>query len=146
MFEAFRRIGAILLKEFIQMRRDRLTFGMMIVVPVIQLALFGFAINSDPRHLPTVLYLEDDSAIVRSLVSGLKNSSYFDIVGSVDSADAATAALQRGDAAFAITVPAGFTRGVLRGDKPEMLIEADASDPSAASNAIGQISRSRSRP
>ncbi len=139
MFEAFRRIGAILLKEFIQMRRDRLTFGMMIVVPVIQLALFGFAINSDPRHLPTVLYLEDDSAIVRSLVSGLKNSSYFDITGSVTSADQATAALQRGDAAFAITVPAGFTRGVLRGDRPEMLIEADASDPSAASNAIGQI-------
>ncbi len=139
MFDSLRRIGAILLKEFIQMRRDRLTFGMMIAVPVIQLTLFGFAINSDPRHLPTVLYLEEDSPIVRSLVAGMKNSSYFDIVASVPSADKATQALQSGDAAFAVTVPAGFTRGVLRGDRPELLIEADASDPSAASNAVGFI-------
>ena len=139
MFEALRRIGAIMLKEFIQMRRDRLTFGMMIVVPVIQLTLFGFAINSDPRHLPTLLYLEDDSTIVRSLAAGLQESSYFDIEGEVRSADAATRALQAGDAAFVITVPAGFTRAVLRGDHPQLLIEADASDPSAASNAVGMI-------
>jgi ABC-2 type transport system permease protein len=135
----FNRIGAILLKEFIQMRRDRLTFGMMIMVPVIQLTLFGFAINSDPRHLPTLLYIKDDSTIVRSLIAGLKTSTYFDIVGQVDNPDTATAKLQNGDAAFVITIPPGFTRGVLRGDKPEMLIEADASDPSAASNAVGFI-------
>ena len=135
----FNRIGAILLKEFIQMRRDRLTFGMMIMVPVIQLTLFGFAINSDPRHLPTYLYVQDNSTIVRSLIAGLKASSYFDIVGEVGDPDTATAKLQNGDAAFVITVPPGFTRGVLRGDKPELLIEADASDPSAASNAVGFI-------
>ncbi len=135
----FNRIGAILLKEFIQMRRDRLTFGMMIAVPVIQLTLFGFAINSDPRHLPTYLYLQDNSTIVRSLVAGLRTSSYFDIVGQVGDPDTATQKLQNGDAAFVITVPPGFTRGVLRGDKPELLIEADASDPSAASNAVGFI-------
>lgn len=135
----FNRIGAILLKEFIQMRRDRLTFGMMIAVPVIQLTLFGFAINSDPRHLPTYLYVQDNSTIVRSLIAGLKTSSYFDIVGEVGDPDTATAKLQNGDAAFVITVPPGFTRGVLRGDKPELLIEADASDPSAASNAVGFI-------
>ena len=139
MGDALRRIFAILLKEFIQMRRDRMTFGMMIMVPVIQLTLFGFAINSDPRHLPTLLYLEDDSTMVRSIVSGLGTSSYFNITGQVHSAKEATDALQAGDAAFVITVPAGFTRGVLRGDKPDMLIEADASDPSAASNAVGVI-------
>ncbi len=136
-----RRILAILTKEFIQMRRDRMTFGMMIMVPVIQLTLFGFAINSDPRHLPTLLYLEDDSTIVRSLTAGLQNSSYFNITGQVHSAAEATEALQAGTAAFVITVPAGFTRGVLRGDHPDLLIEADASDPSAASNAVGQISQ-----
>jgi len=139
MLSAWRRVFAILLKEFIQMRRDRMTFGMMIMVPVIQLTLFGFAINSDPRHLPTLLYLEDNSTEVRSLVAGLENSSYFDIVGQVTDPNIATAKLQSGDVAFVITVPAGFTRDMLRGDKPELLIEADASDPSAASNAVGQI-------
>jgi ABC-2 type transport system permease protein len=137
----FHRILAILTKEFIQMRRDRMTFGMMIMVPVIQLTLFGFAINSDPRHLPTLLYLEDNSSAVRSIVSGLSNSSYFDIKGQVESAEAGTRALQSGDVAFVVTVPAGFTRALLRGDKPDLLIEADASDPSAASNAVGMISQ-----
>lgn len=141
MLEPLRRIFAILLKEFIQMRRDRMTFGMMIMVPVIQLALFGFAINSDPRHLPTLLYLEDDSTVVRSLVSGLQNSTYFDIKGRVTDPDAATQKLQNGEVAFVVTVPAGFTRALLRGDHPQLLIEADASDPSAASNAVGVISQ-----
>ena len=141
MFAPLTRIFAILLKEFIQMRRDRMTFGMMILVPVVQLTLFGFAINSDPRHLPTLLYLEDDSAMVRSLVAGLQTSTYFDIKGQVHSAKDATEALQAGDAAFVITIPAGFTRDLLRGDHPQMLIEADASDPSASSNAVGQIAQ-----
>jgi ABC-2 type transport system permease protein len=136
---ALRRIGAILTKEFIQMRRDRLTSAIMVVMPIMQLILFGFAINSDPRHLPTLLYLEDRSAIVRSLTAGLQNSSYFDIEGEVQSAEAGTKALQSGEAAFVITVPAGFTRDMLRGDRPQLLIEADASDPSAASNAVGMI-------
>jgi ABC-2 type transport system permease protein len=138
---ALRRIFAILLKEFIQMRRDRMTFAMMIIVPVVQLGLFGFAINSDPRHLPTLLYLEDDSTVVRSLVAGLQNSTYFDIKGRVTDPDTATQELQNGEVAFVITVPAGFTRAMLRGDHPQLLIEADASDPSAASNAVGQINQ-----
>ncbi|HTM81676.1 ABC transporter permease [Asticcacaulis sp.] len=136
---AWRRIGAILTKEFIQMRRDRLTSAIMIIMPIMQLILFGFAINSDPRHLPTLLYLEDRSAVVRSLKAGLQNSSYFDIKGEVQSADAGTKALQSGEAAFVVTVPAGFTRNLLRGDHPQLLIEADASDPSAASNAVAMI-------
>ncbi len=136
---AWRRIGAILTKEFIQMRRDRLTSAIMFVMPIMQLVLFGFAINSDPRHLPTLLYLEDRSAVVRSLTAGLQNSSYFDIKGEVQSAEAGTKALQSGEVAFVVTVPAGFTRDLLRGDHPQLLIEADASDPSAASNAVGMI-------
>jgi ABC-2 type transport system permease protein len=135
----FNRIGAILLKEFIQMRRDRLTFGIMIVMPVIQLILFGFAINSDPRHLPTYLYVQDNSTLVRSIIAGMKTSSYFDIVGEVNDPETALQKLQTGEAAFVVTVPPGFTRGVLRGDQPELLLEADASDPSAASNAVGFI-------
>ena len=121
------------------MRRDRLTFGMMILMPVIQLILFGFAINSDPRHLPTYFYVQDNSTLVRSIIAGMKTSSYFDIVGEVDDPRAALQKLQSGDAAFVVTVPPGFTRGVLRGDQPELLLEADASDPSAASNAVGFI-------
>jgi len=136
---AWRRIGAILTKEFIQMRRDRLTSAIMFVMPIMQLVLFGFAINSDPRHLPTLLYLEDRSAVVRSLTAGLQNSSYFDIKGEVQSAETGTRALQSGEVAFVVTVPAGFTRDLLRGDHPQLLIEADASDPSAASNAVGMI-------
>ena len=108
------RIIAILFKEFIQMRRDRLTFAIMIAMPIIQLILFGFAINSDPRHLPTYLYLEDDSAIVRSMVSGMKTSTYFDIVGQVHSVEEGTQKLRNGEAAFVVTVPAGFTRGTVK--------------------------------
>ncbi|HEX7800839.1 MAG TPA: ABC transporter permease [Asticcacaulis sp.] len=136
---SFRRVMAILIKEFIQMRRDRLTFAMMLVIPVVQLALFGFAINSDPRHLPTLLYMEEQSALTRSIVAGMENSTYFDIIGSVPSAEAGRKALQSGEAAFVLTVPAGFTRGVERGDRPQLLLEADASDPSAASNAVGMF-------
>jgi len=141
MWQALNRVAAILIKEFIQMRRDRMTFALMLMVPVMQLGLFGFAINSDPRHLPTLLYLEETSAPVRSLVAGLQNSSYFNIIGTVSSAEEGTLALKRGDAAFVVTVKAGFTRALWRGDKPDLLIEADASDPSAASNAVGMITQ-----
>jgi ABC-2 type transport system permease protein len=141
MHKALGRVAAILIKEFIQMRRDRMTFAMMLFLPIIQLVLFGFAINSDPRHLPTVLYLEETSTPVRSIVAGLENSSYFDVKGTVATADEGTRALQNGEAAFVITVRAGFTRSLLRGDKPELLIEADASDPSASSSAVAMASQ-----
>ncbi|MDC7683721.1 ABC transporter permease [Asticcacaulis sp. BYS171W] len=139
MISPLRRILAILTKEFIQMRRDRMTFGMMVMVPIVQLALFGFAINADPRHLPTVLYLEDESPVVRSIVAGMAQSSYFDIQAQVHDQAQAEALLQAGEAAFVVHIPAGFTRDLLRGEKPSLLIEADASDPSAASGAVAQI-------
>ncbi|WP_343684672.1 ABC transporter permease [Asticcacaulis sp.] len=139
MIAPLKRILAILAKEFIQMRRDRMTFGMMIMVPIIQLTLFGFAINSDPRHLPTAVYLEETSPAVRSIVAAMRQSTYFDIKQQVFDPAEADRLLQNGEVAFVVEVPSGFTRGLLRGDRPQLLLSADASDPSAASGAVGQM-------
>lgn len=139
MIAPLKRILAILAKEFIQMRRDRMTFGMMIMVPIIQLTLFGFAINSDPRHLPTAVYLEETSPAVRSIVAAMHQSTYFDIKKQVFDPAEADRLLQNGEVAFVVEVPSGFTRGLLRGDRPQLLLSADASDPSAASGAVGQM-------
>ncbi len=132
------RIGAISMKELVQMRRDRLTFGMMFGIPIIQLVLFGFAINTDPRDLPTALLLEEQSPIVRSMVAGLEQSGYYDIVLATDDPRETETLLASGKVSFVVSFPSGFTRGLIRGDQPQVLIEADASDPSASSNAIGQ--------
>jgi len=134
------RAIAILMKEFIQMRRDRTTFAMMVGVPVMQLLLFGYAINMDPKHLPTALHVADNGVYARSIEAALKNSDYFDIVRLARTPAEASALLDRGDVAFSITIPPDFTRKLVRGERPQLLIEADASDPSAASNALATIS------
>jgi ABC-2 type transport system permease protein len=142
---SFRRLFAILMKEFIQMRRDRMTFALMIGVPVMQLLLFGFAINTDPRHLPTVVHLADDSIYARSIGAALKNSDYFDIVAVARTPQEAERMLDEGDVAFAITVPTNFARDLVRGESPQLLIQADASDPAASSIALatlGDLARS----
>lgn len=131
------RIAAVLIKEFIQLRRDRLTFGMMIGIPIMQLVLFGFAINTDPRHLPTALILAENSAFTRSIVAGMANSDYFRIIETVSSEAAAQRLLARGEVAFVVAVPPSFGRDLVRGQKPQILLEADATDPAAASNAVG---------
>jgi len=131
----------IVVKEFTQLRRDRLTFGMIIGIPVIQLCLFGFAINSDPRHLPTVVRSMDQGRFARSVVAGLQNSSYFRVVGLAESESEIEAQLARGDVQFAITIPVGFERDLVRGERPVLLIEADATDPSATGNALGALER-----
>lgn len=133
------RFWAIVIKEFIQMRRDRLTFGMIIGIPVIQLMLFGYAINSDPKHLPTAVLISDSSQHGRSLLAALKNSDYFRFVREVHSEAEAEAVLARGEVQFVVTVPVNFGRSLLRGDKPTILIEADATDPSATGNAIASL-------
>jgi ABC-2 type transport system permease protein len=133
------RTLAVMVKELIHMRRDRLTFAMMVGIPIIQLVLFGFAINTDPRHLPTAAILADRGPYVRAILSGLENSGYFRFVGSADGEAQARHMLARGDVAFLVTIPAGFTRDLLRGDRPQLLLEADATDPAAASNAVGAI-------
>ncbi|CAI4029694.1 ABC-type multidrug transport system, permease component [Nitrospira tepida] len=133
------RFWAIVVKEFIQMRRDRLTFGMMVGVPLIQLTLFGLAINSDPKQLPTAVLLADQGPQGRSLLYGIRNSGYFEFVRQVQTEAEAQEALARGEVQFVVTIPENFTRDLLRGDRPAVLLEADATDPAATSNALGSL-------
>ena len=136
---ALSRFWAIVVKEFIQMRRDRITFGMMIGVPLIQLILFGFAINADPKHLPTAVLLADYGAQGRTLLQAIRNSTYFEFVREVTTEQEAEDVLSRGEAQFVINIPPNFSRDLLRGERPAILVEADATDPAATSNAIGSL-------
>jgi ABC-2 type transport system permease protein len=129
----------MVVKEFVQMRRDRLTFGMMIGVPLLQLVLFGFAINSDPKRLPTAVLMADDGPHARAILYGIKNSGYFEFVRQVPTEAAADQALARGEVLFVVSIPPNFSRDFLRGDRPAVLVEADATDPAATSNAVGSL-------
>ncbi|MBX3669358.1 MAG: ABC transporter permease [Rhodocyclaceae bacterium] len=138
-FSWSRWIG-IMLKEFIQLRRDRLTFGMIIGIPVMQLMLFGFAINSDPKSLPTAVISADNSSLARSIVAGLKNSGYFRIVREISSEAEADRQITEGEVQFVVHIPENLARRVVRGERPALLIEADATDPSATANAVSALS------
>jgi ABC-2 type transport system permease protein len=138
---SFARMFAILMKEFVQMRRDRFTFALMVGVPVMQMLLFGFAINSDPRRLPTAVHLADDSRYARSIGAALVNSTYFDIVATARTPEEADRMLDEGEVAFVITVPVNFSRDLVRGRSPQLLLEADATDPAAASNALASMAQ-----
>ncbi|EEG08076.1 ABC transporter permease [Pseudogulbenkiania ferrooxidans] len=129
----------IVVKEFIQLKRDRLTFGMIIGIPIIQLLLFGFAINSDPKHLPTAVVMAEASPFARAYLAAMRNSDYFDLVGSVESEAEAARLLDRGDVQFVVTFPPGFQRALVRGEQPSLLVEADATDPVAAGSAISVL-------
>jgi ABC-2 type transport system permease protein len=135
----WRRFWAVVVKEFIQMRRDRLTFGMMVGIPMLQLILFGYAINSDPKHLPTAIYAADNSVFARTIVWGLRNSSYFDITREAKNEADIQNMLAQGTVQFAVEIPVDFSRKLLRGEKPDLLLEADATDPSAVGYAIAAI-------
>lgn len=134
-----RRFWALVVKEFTQMRRDRLTFAMMIGVPLMQLMLFGFAINSDPKHLPTAVVLGDHGPQVRTLLQAIENSGYFTWSGAARDAREAADLLDRGRVQFVIHVPEDFSRLLLRGETPTLLVEADATDPAATGNALGTL-------
>jgi ABC-2 type transport system permease protein len=137
---SLRRFWAMVVKEFIQMRRDRLTFGMMIGIPVMQLILFGYAINADPKHLPTAVLCADNSVFSRTLVQALKNSDYFDVL-IVGANEAQTQRLlDLGDVQFVFNIPEDFGRKLMRGEKPKVLLEADATDPVATGNAFSAVS------
>jgi len=138
---SLQRFFAIVLKEFIQMRRDRLTFGMMVGIPMIQLILFGYAINSNPKHLPTAVYAADNSVFSRTLIWGLRNSSYFDITREAHGPAEIQNWLAEGKVQFAVTIPVDFSRKLLRGEKPDLLLEADATDPSAVGFAQAAVSQ-----
>ncbi|MDD3029115.1 MAG: ABC transporter permease [Alphaproteobacteria bacterium] len=137
---SLRRIGAVLVKEFLQLRRDRPTLTMMIMVPIIQLILFGYAINTDPKHLPTTVLIRDTSLFSRTLMAGLKNTDYFSIDYETASEREAYERLQKGLTQFVITIPENFSRDLVRGDRPAVLLEADATDPTASSGALASLS------
>ena len=133
------RFLAILIKEFRQVRRDRLTFGMMVGVPILQLLLFGFAINSDPKHLPTAIVIADHSEFSRSFVAGLENSGYFRITHRLQNEAKGDELLASGQVQFVLVVPPGFSRRLVRGERPALLLAADATDPAATGNAIAAL-------
>jgi len=131
------RVYAILLKEFLQLRRDRITLGMIIGIPLMQLFLFGFAINFNPKALPTAISIDDPGTLARSVVAALRNSSYFDVITETNSPEKARLLLQEGKVLFVVEIPANFTRDIVRGAQPDLLIEADATDPAAGGYAVG---------
>jgi ABC-2 type transport system permease protein len=137
---SFARLGALLIKEFIQMRRDRITFAMMLGVPLIQLVLFGYAINNDPKSLPAALVATSNDPYTRAIVAALQTTGYYRFDHVAQSAEQAEFLMARGDVSFVVTIPADFGRRVERGDNPQILIEADATDPAAASGAISTLS------
>jgi ABC-2 type transport system permease protein len=133
------RLAALLAKEFIQMRRDRITFAMMLGVPLMQLVLFGFAINNDPKALPAALVATSNDHFTRAMVSALETTGYYRFEHVAASAAEAEALIQSGEVAFVVTIPADFATRIARGNRPQILIEADATDPSASSGAISTL-------
>ncbi|MPZ56455.1 MAG: ABC transporter permease subunit [Rhizobiales bacterium] len=140
----WRRTRAMLIKEFIQLKRDRLSFGMIIMIPLLQLLLFGYAINTTPRDLPTAVLLAENNDVGRSILAAIENTRYFKVTRQVRSEAEFDRLLTTGQVLFAIEIPAGFERALRRGDKPAILIAADATDPVAAGSAmssLGQVVR-----
>ncbi|WP_346295339.1 ABC transporter permease [Rhodopseudomonas sp. P1] len=138
-FGFLRRTYAMLVKELIQLKRDRLTFAMIIVIPVMQLLLFGYAINTTPRHLPTTVLLQEDSDLGRSILKALENTAYFKFTREVHSVAEFDDLLLSGRVLFGVEIPRGFERAVRRGDKPAILVAADATDPVAAGSALSAL-------
>ncbi|MEM5326547.1 ABC transporter permease [Paraburkholderia sp. JHI2823] len=133
------RWWSIVLKEFLQLKRDRVTFAMIVGLPIIQLTLFGYAINTDPKHLPTAIVVGEDSVFARSFVAGMRNSAYFDVIETMPDEASARRALARGTVQFVLSIPTDFSRRLLRGERPSLLIEADASDPTAITTALAAV-------
>ena len=133
------RIMAILAKEFTQLLRDRLTYAMILAIPIVQLLMFGYAINGDPKHLPTAVLVQDQGQFSRSILASLDNSDYFRIVADARNPAELDELIQRGKVQFAITIPGDFSRRVVRRDNAQILVEADASDPAATGGAIGAL-------
>lgn len=138
---SLRRVWALLVKEILQMRRDRLTLAMMLGVPLMQLCLFGFAINLNPHDLPAAVAINDPGPLARSIVAGLANSSYFKIIEETNDPAHARALLQQGKVLFVVEIPPNFSRDIVKGRQPDLLLEADAADPAAGSYAIAAFNQ-----
>ncbi len=139
-FGFWRRSYAMVIKEFIQLRRDRVSFAMIVMIPVMQLLLFGFAINTTPRNLPTAVLLQEDSDLSRSILKALENTAYFRFTREVHDVAEFDNLLKSGKVLFGVEIPRGFERAVRRGDHPALLIAADATDPVAAGSAMSALS------
>ncbi|MDH2401605.1 ABC transporter permease [Bradyrhizobium sp. SSUT18] len=138
-FGFWRRSYAMLVKEFIQLKRDRVSFAMIVMLPVMQLLLFGYAINTTPHNLPSAVLLQEDSDLARSILKALENTAYFRFIYEVHDVEEFDNLLKSGKVLFGVEIPRGFERAVRRGDKPALLVAADATDPVAASSAIGSL-------
>src|SRR5229473_2535707 len=138
-FGFWRRSFAMLVKEFIQLRRDRVSFAMIVMIPVMQLLLFGYAINTTPRNLPTAVLLQEDSDLARSILKALENTAYFRFTREVHDVGEFDDLLKSGKVLFGVEIPRGFERAVRRGDRPALLVAADATDPVAAGSALGAL-------
>lgn len=136
-----RRVGAMVRKEFLQLMRDRVSFATMIMIPLLQLVLFGYAINTQPRHLPTAVLAYENTSLTRAILAALENTKYFAVTRHPTSEDEAEALLRSGEVLFVVEIPAGFERAVRRGESPAMLVAADATDPVAAGSALATLSQ-----
>jgi ABC-2 type transport system permease protein len=134
-----RRLWAVIVKEFIQMKRDRITLGMLVIIPLMQLILFGYAINSNPKHLPTIVLNADHSYLSRTFLQGIRNTDYFNLMNSSVSEKEANHLMKIGKALFIINIPGGFSHDLIRGEHPTILITADATESMAAANAITAV-------
>jgi ABC-2 type transport system permease protein len=135
----WRRSYAMLVKEFIQLKRDRVSFAMIVMIPVMQLLLFGYAINTTPRYLPTAVLLQEDTDLGRSILKALENTAYFRFTREVHDVKEFDDLLLSGKVLFGVEIPRGFERAVRRGDHPSLLVAADATDPIAASSALSSL-------
>ena len=136
---SYSRWWAMVLKEFLQLKRDRITFGMVVGIPLVQLALFGYAINTDPKHMSTAVIAADHSEFTRSFIAALEHTEYFRVTQELPDEQAGRAALLRGEVMFVLNIPPDFTRELLRGGRPALLVEADATDPVATGTALGAV-------
>ncbi|MBX3548180.1 MAG: ABC transporter permease [Xanthobacteraceae bacterium] len=137
----WRRAKAMLVKEFVQLRRDRVSFAMIVMIPIMQLILFGYAINTTPRNLPTAVLLQETSDVGRTILAAIERTGYFKITHRLSSVEEFDRVLASGEVLFAIEIPAGFERALRRGDMPALLVAADATDPVGSSSALGALNR-----
>ena len=136
---SWRRMAAVFIKEFQQMMRDRLTFAMAVGIPILQLILFGYAINTDPKGLPTAVVSSDNSVMARSLIAAMQNTGYFRVTHTGTREDEGEALIETGRAQFLVVIPPNFSQSLVRGDRPVILVSVDATDPSASGNAIAAL-------
>jgi ABC-2 type transport system permease protein len=134
-----RRTGAMLIKEFIQLRRDRVSFAMIVMIPLMQLILFGYAINTTPRNLPTAVLLQENSDLGRSVLKALQNTRYFKVTHQVEDEAEFDRLIASGTVLFGVEIPRGFERAIRRGERPALLVAADATDPVASGSALGAL-------